>query len=128
MDRYNITYINNSSFHSSVIFTNIKGLQDQNVCEPLFQAKGVSSFETNFCIRQLGAVSKADLVHEGSFLKLRGVVVYFFPHFYLQDSKRFEGIDTDFKELAYDAQKTPNVVEATNKSGLYEKLEDIQSR
>ncbi|XP_037664378.1 dynein heavy chain 9, axonemal isoform X4 [Choloepus didactylus] len=45
-----------------------------------------------------------------------------------QDSKRFEGIDTDFKELAYDAQKTPNVVEATNKSGLYEKLEDIQSR
>ncbi|XP_055973719.1 dynein axonemal heavy chain 9 [Sorex fumeus] len=45
-----------------------------------------------------------------------------------QDSKRFEGIDADFKELAYDAQKTPNVVEATNKSGLYEKLEDIQSR
>ncbi|XP_062965627.1 dynein axonemal heavy chain 9 [Cynocephalus volans] len=45
-----------------------------------------------------------------------------------QDSKRFEGIDTDFKELAYDAQKTPNVVEATNKSGLYEKLEDVQSR
>nr|XP_027809857.1 dynein heavy chain 9, axonemal [Marmota flaviventris] len=45
-----------------------------------------------------------------------------------QDSKRFEGIDLDFKELAYDAQKTPNVVEATNKSGLYEKLEDIQSR
>ncbi|XP_008853923.1 dynein heavy chain 9, axonemal [Nannospalax galili] len=45
-----------------------------------------------------------------------------------QDSKRFEGIDTDFKELAYDAQKTPNVVEATNKSALYEKLEDIQSR
>ncbi|XP_069339362.1 dynein axonemal heavy chain 9 [Eulemur rufifrons] len=45
-----------------------------------------------------------------------------------QDSKRFEGIDVDFKELAYEAQKTPNVVEATNKSGLYEKLEDIQSR
>ncbi|KAM5310557.1 dynein axonemal heavy chain 9 isoform 2-T2 [Glossophaga mutica] len=45
-----------------------------------------------------------------------------------QDSERFEGIDMDFKELAYDAQKTPNVVEATNKSGLYEKLEDIQSR
>ncbi|XP_017170010.1 dynein axonemal heavy chain 9 isoform X1 [Mus musculus] len=45
-----------------------------------------------------------------------------------QDSKRFEGIDSDFRELAYDAQKTPNVVEATNKSGLYEKLEDIQSR
>ncbi|XP_054427204.1 dynein axonemal heavy chain 9 isoform X2 [Pteronotus mesoamericanus] len=45
-----------------------------------------------------------------------------------QDSERFEGIDVDFKELAYDAQKTPNVVEATNKPGLYEKLEDIQSR
>ncbi|XP_012509385.1 PREDICTED: dynein heavy chain 9, axonemal [Propithecus coquereli] len=45
-----------------------------------------------------------------------------------QDSERFEGIDVDFKELVYDAQKTPNVVEATNKSGLYEKLEDIQSR
>ncbi|XP_070629208.1 dynein axonemal heavy chain 9 isoform X7 [Bos indicus] len=45
-----------------------------------------------------------------------------------QDSKRFEGIDIDFKELAYDARKTPNVVEATNKPGLYEKLEDIQSR
>ncbi|XP_045149226.1 dynein axonemal heavy chain 9 [Echinops telfairi] len=45
-----------------------------------------------------------------------------------QDSTRFEGIDMDFKELAYDAEKTPNVVEATNKSGLYEKLEDIQSR
>ncbi|XP_054565087.1 dynein axonemal heavy chain 9 [Eptesicus fuscus] len=45
-----------------------------------------------------------------------------------QDSERFEGIDIDFKELAYDAQKTPNVVEATNKPGLYERLEDIQSR
>uniref|UniRef100_A0A667HA36 Dynein axonemal heavy chain 9 n=1 Tax=Lynx canadensis TaxID=61383 RepID=A0A667HA36_LYNCA len=45
-----------------------------------------------------------------------------------QDSERFEGIDVDFKELAYDAQKTPNVVEATNKPGLYEKLEGLQSR
>ncbi|XP_059524579.1 dynein axonemal heavy chain 9 [Myotis daubentonii] len=45
-----------------------------------------------------------------------------------QDSERFEGIDMDFKELAYDAQKTPNVVEATTKPGLYERLEDIQSR
>ncbi|XP_045020772.1 dynein axonemal heavy chain 9 isoform X1 [Bubalus bubalis] len=45
-----------------------------------------------------------------------------------QDSKRFEGINIDFKELAYDARKTPNVVEATNKPGLYERLEDIQSR
>ncbi|XP_062976517.1 dynein axonemal heavy chain 9 [Elgaria multicarinata webbii] len=45
-----------------------------------------------------------------------------------EDSKRFEGIDVDFKELAYDAEKTPNVVEATNKAGLYEQLEDIQNR
>ncbi|KAM3922058.1 dynein axonemal heavy chain 9 [Leptodactylus fuscus] len=45
-----------------------------------------------------------------------------------EDSKRFEGIDTDFKELAQDANGTPNVVEATNKPGLYDKLEDIQGR
>ncbi|XP_008947613.1 PREDICTED: dynein heavy chain 9, axonemal-like, partial [Merops nubicus] len=44
------------------------------------------------------------------------------------DSKRFEGIDVDFKELTYEAQKTPNVVEATNKPGLSQQLEDIQSR
>ncbi|KAK2515571.1 hypothetical protein Q9233_014084 [Columba guinea] len=45
-----------------------------------------------------------------------------------EDSKRFEGIDVDFKELAYEAQKTPNVVEATNKPGLSQHLEAIQSR
>uniref|UniRef100_A0A8C5WIH4 Dynein axonemal heavy chain 17 n=1 Tax=Leptobrachium leishanense TaxID=445787 RepID=A0A8C5WIH4_9ANUR len=45
-----------------------------------------------------------------------------------EDSKRFEGIDTDFKGLANDANGTPNVVEATNKPGLFEKLEDIQER
>ncbi|NXH98563.1 DYH9 protein, partial [Pachycephala philippinensis] len=45
-----------------------------------------------------------------------------------QDSKRFGGIDVDFKELAYEVQKTPNVVEATNKPGLSQQLEDIQSR
>ncbi|XP_033374700.1 dynein heavy chain 9, axonemal [Parus major] len=45
-----------------------------------------------------------------------------------QDSKRFEGIDVDFKELAYEVQKTPNVVEATNKPGLSQQLEDIQRR
>ncbi|NWY63744.1 DYH9 protein, partial [Erithacus rubecula] len=45
-----------------------------------------------------------------------------------QDSRRFEGIDVDFKELAYEVQKTPNVVEATNKAGLSQQLEDIQSR
>ncbi|KAJ7420209.1 hypothetical protein BTVI_22374 [Pitangus sulphuratus] len=45
-----------------------------------------------------------------------------------QDSKCFEGIDADFKELAYEVQKTPNVVEATNKPGLSQQLEDIQRR
>ncbi|NXD73362.1 DYH9 protein, partial [Eolophus roseicapillus] len=45
-----------------------------------------------------------------------------------KDSERFEGIDVDFKELAYEARKTPNVVEATNKPGLSQQLEDIQSR
>lgn len=34
----------------------------------------------------------------------------------------------DFKELAYEAHTTPNVVEATNKPGLSQQLEDIQSR
>ncbi|KAM7382161.1 hypothetical protein PAMA_012837 [Pampus argenteus] len=45
-----------------------------------------------------------------------------------EDSRRFEGIDADFKELANAAHQTPNVVEATNKAGLFGKLEDIQSR
>ncbi|XP_041519985.1 dynein heavy chain 9, axonemal [Microtus oregoni] len=45
-----------------------------------------------------------------------------------QDSKRFEGIDSDFRKLACDVEKTPNVVEATNRPGLYDKLEDLQSR
>ncbi|KAM4673740.1 dynein axonemal heavy chain 9 [Amazona ochrocephala] len=45
-----------------------------------------------------------------------------------KDSERFGGIDVDFKELACEAQKTPNVVEATNKPGLSQQLEDIQSR
>ncbi|XP_077869744.1 dynein beta chain, ciliary-like [Saccoglossus kowalevskii] len=44
-----------------------------------------------------------------------------------EDSKRFDGIDTDFKELMNDAAKTPNVVEATNKEGLYERLESLQA-
>ncbi|XP_055509862.1 dynein axonemal heavy chain 17-like [Leucoraja erinacea] len=45
-----------------------------------------------------------------------------------EDSKRFEVIDVDFKEIMADAIKTPNVVEATNKPGLYDKLEEIQGR
>jgi dynein heavy chain len=45
-----------------------------------------------------------------------------------EDSKRFDTIDTDVKELQFDVKNTPNVVEATNKPGLYDKLEDIQKR
>ncbi|XP_070581054.1 dynein beta chain, ciliary-like isoform X2 [Ptychodera flava] len=44
-----------------------------------------------------------------------------------EDSKRFDGIDADFKELMADASKTPNVVEATNKEGLYDRLEALQA-
>ncbi|XP_074120841.1 dynein axonemal heavy chain 9 [Sminthopsis crassicaudata] len=45
-----------------------------------------------------------------------------------KDSKHFDGIDTDFKELVYDAQKTPNVIEATNKPSVHDQLENIQNR
>ncbi|KAG7239799.1 hypothetical protein INR49_028387 [Caranx melampygus] len=45
-----------------------------------------------------------------------------------EDSRRFEGIDSDFKELVNALYQTPNVIEATNKPGLFAKLEDIQSR
>ncbi|KAG7506656.1 dynein heavy chain 9, axonemal [Solea senegalensis] len=45
-----------------------------------------------------------------------------------EDSRRFEGIDADFKELANAMHQTPNVVEATNKPGLFAKLEDMQGR
>nr|XP_048307819.1 dynein axonemal heavy chain 17 [Myodes glareolus] len=43
-----------------------------------------------------------------------------------EDSKRFDGIDQEFKALMADAVKTPNVVEATNKPGLYDKLEALK--
>ncbi|XP_035168476.1 LOW QUALITY PROTEIN: dynein heavy chain 17, axonemal [Oxyura jamaicensis] len=45
-----------------------------------------------------------------------------------EDSKQFDSIDKDFKELMADAVKTPNVIEATNKPGLYNKLEALQKR
>ncbi|XP_039715557.1 dynein axonemal heavy chain 17 isoform X8 [Pteropus medius] len=43
-----------------------------------------------------------------------------------EDSQRFDHIDLEFKALMADAVKTPNVVEATNKPGLYSKLEDLK--
>ena len=43
-----------------------------------------------------------------------------------EDSKRFDGIDTDFKELVCEVESTTNVVEATNKPRLFERLEALQ--
>uniref|UniRef100_A0A8C8WRI9 Dynein axonemal heavy chain 17 n=1 Tax=Panthera leo TaxID=9689 RepID=A0A8C8WRI9_PANLE len=43
-----------------------------------------------------------------------------------EDSRRFDGIDMQFKALMEEAVKTPNVVEATNKPGLYDKLENLK--
>ena len=43
-----------------------------------------------------------------------------------EDSKRFDGIDTDFKELVSEVERTTNVVEATNKPRLFERLEALQ--
>nr|XP_056713421.1 dynein axonemal heavy chain 11 [Euleptes europaea] len=45
-----------------------------------------------------------------------------------QDAKRFDGIDSDFKELMIDSANTKNVLEATTQPNLYEKLEDLQNR
>ncbi|XP_066292954.1 dynein beta chain, ciliary-like [Branchiostoma lanceolatum] len=43
-----------------------------------------------------------------------------------EDSKRFDGIDVDFKAGLEELVATPNVVQATNKKGLYESLESLQ--
>ncbi|XP_048222854.1 dynein axonemal heavy chain 17 [Perognathus longimembris pacificus] len=43
-----------------------------------------------------------------------------------EDSQRFDSIDKEFKAVMADAVKTPNVVEATNKPGLYDKLESLK--
>uniref|UniRef100_A0A4X1URR4 Dynein axonemal heavy chain 17 n=1 Tax=Sus scrofa TaxID=9823 RepID=A0A4X1URR4_PIG len=45
-----------------------------------------------------------------------------------EDSTRFDDIDQEFKALMEEAVKTPNVVEATNKPGLYDKLENLKKR
>ncbi|KAI5643131.1 dynein heavy chain and region d6 of dynein motor domain-containing protein [Phthorimaea operculella] len=42
-----------------------------------------------------------------------------------EDSKRFDRIDKDFKELLKDINQTPNVIKATNKPGLLESLEQL---
>ncbi|KAJ3391292.1 hypothetical protein HDU84_006208 [Entophlyctis sp. JEL0112] len=45
-----------------------------------------------------------------------------------EDSKRFDGIDSRYKELMAEACKTPNAVEACMKEGLFEVLEKLQSQ
>ncbi|KAK9702182.1 Dynein heavy chain region D6 P-loop domain [Popillia japonica] len=45
-----------------------------------------------------------------------------------EDSKRFDRIDKEFKEVLLDMQKNLNVVKATNKPGLYEKLDILLSQ
>uniref|UniRef100_A0A8C8VJF2 Dynein axonemal heavy chain 11 n=1 Tax=Pelusios castaneus TaxID=367368 RepID=A0A8C8VJF2_9SAUR len=45
-----------------------------------------------------------------------------------EDAKRFDIIDADFKELMISTVNTKNVLEATTKPNLYEKLEDLQHR
>ncbi|XP_049624579.1 dynein axonemal heavy chain 17 [Suncus etruscus] len=43
-----------------------------------------------------------------------------------EDSRLFDNIDREFKALMEDAVKTPNVVEATNKPGLFNQLENLK--
>ncbi|XP_049940954.1 dynein beta chain, ciliary-like [Schistocerca serialis cubense] len=43
-----------------------------------------------------------------------------------EDSQRFDRIDREFRDLLSDVSKTPNVVVATNRHGLCEKLENLQ--
>ncbi|XP_039431337.1 dynein beta chain, ciliary-like isoform X4 [Culex pipiens pallens] len=44
-----------------------------------------------------------------------------------EDSKRFDGIDRDFKSLLGEIIANPNIVKSTNRAGLYEKLEMLLS-
>ncbi|XP_049439851.1 dynein axonemal heavy chain 11 [Epinephelus fuscoguttatus] len=44
------------------------------------------------------------------------------------DAHRFRAIDAEFQELMSDSAKTKNVIEATNKPHLLERLEDLQRR
>ncbi|XP_030817712.1 dynein heavy chain 17, axonemal [Camarhynchus parvulus] len=45
-----------------------------------------------------------------------------------EESKKFDTIDEDFRDLMADAVQTPNVIECTNKPGLHTKLEALQDR
>ncbi|KAG8573239.1 hypothetical protein GDO81_012334 [Engystomops pustulosus] len=45
-----------------------------------------------------------------------------------EDAKRFDGVDTDFKELMFETEKIRNVLDATNRPKLYETLDELQMR
>uniref|UniRef100_A0A8C9NDF6 Dynein axonemal heavy chain 17 n=1 Tax=Serinus canaria TaxID=9135 RepID=A0A8C9NDF6_SERCA len=45
-----------------------------------------------------------------------------------EESKKFDTIDEDFRDLMADAVRTPNVIECTNKPGLHTKLEALEDR
>ncbi|XP_014668470.1 PREDICTED: LOW QUALITY PROTEIN: dynein beta chain, ciliary-like [Priapulus caudatus] len=45
-----------------------------------------------------------------------------------EDSKRFDSVDAEFKELLCAMENTTNVVAGTNRDGLFEKLEVLQSQ
>ena len=45
-----------------------------------------------------------------------------------EDSKRFDGIDADYKKLMEEAQKIPNCVRCCNRPGLFDQLEHLQGQ
>nr|XP_020145462.1 dynein heavy chain 11, axonemal [Microcebus murinus] len=46
----------------------------------------------------------------------------------VKDARRFDGVDAEFKELMFNTAKVKNVLEATCRPNLYEKLKDLQCR
>ncbi|XP_015413618.1 PREDICTED: dynein heavy chain 11, axonemal [Myotis davidii] len=46
----------------------------------------------------------------------------------VEDARRFDGVDTEFKELMFKTAKIKNVLEATCRPNLFEKLKDLQYR
>jgi dynein heavy chain len=45
-----------------------------------------------------------------------------------EDSKRFDGIDADYKVLMIDAQNFKNCVKCCNRDGIFDKLENLQQK
>lgn len=45
-----------------------------------------------------------------------------------EDTVRFEKIDLDLKELMEESERVKNVIESTNRPGLFEKMEDLLQR